>query len=222
MRPLFTILIGFAGGAVGFRLALFTYGLVRRNKPGETKPVRNHRKIHRPIRVTRIAGACSAPRFHSFDRKHSTLARASPLRIVGPSKMKRRAIIIAAIIIGLIASPWILAIAWIAGGSVYGRIDQWRYRPTTEFRAPDWKSPNQKYRYAVLDYVATQVVVPGMTADEVGRLLGPPDSRTAKNEWQYETKRPGWRVIDFSGGGLLIEFDARHRVTKVSKNFWLD
>ena len=136
--------------------------------------------------------------------------------------MKRRAIIVAVAVIGLIASPWILGAVWIAGGTVYGKIDQWRYRPTAEFRDTDWKRPNKKYRYAVLDHVVAKVALVGMQEEEVERLLGKPDSLTQKKEWQYETKRPGWYFIDFSGGGLLVEFDSHHRVIRVSTNLWVD
>jgi len=136
--------------------------------------------------------------------------------------MKRRGIIIAVIVIGLIASPWILGAMWIAGCSIYGKIDELRYSPTAQFQATDWKSPDKKYRYSVLDYVPAKVIIAGMKEEAVEGLLGRPDSLTEKNEWQYETARPGWHFIDFSGGGLLIEFDSHHRVAKISKNLWVD
>jgi hypothetical protein len=135
--------------------------------------------------------------------------------------MKRRGIIIAAIVMAIFASPWILGAMWIAGCSIFGIIDEWRYSPTTHFQATDWKNPDKKYRYAVLDHVAAKVIVAGMKEEDVEELLGRPDSLT-KNAWQYETKRPGWHFIDFSGGGLLIEFDSSHRVVKISKNLWVD
>jgi len=136
--------------------------------------------------------------------------------------MKRRPIIIAAIAIGLIGSPWILGVIWVAGASTYGKIDEWRYNRTTEFRDSTWKLPDKKYRYAVLDYVAEKVVLAGMKEEEVERLLGKPDHLTPQKGWQYETKRPGWHFIDFSGGGLLIEFDSQRSVARVSKNLWVD
>ena len=136
--------------------------------------------------------------------------------------MKRRIVIIAAVVVGLLASPWILGAAWMAGGTVYGKIDQWRYQRTAEFRDADWKRPNRKYRYAVLDHVAAKVVSAGMKEEEVERLLGKPDSVSEKKGWQYETKRRGWYFIDFSGGGLLVEFDSQRRVVRVSKNLWVD
>jgi len=115
--------------------------------------------------------------------------------------MKRRGIIIAVIVIGLIASPWILCAMWLAGCSVYGKVDEWRYSPTTQFQSTDWKRPDKKYRYAVLDYVATKVIISGMKEEAVEGFLGSPDSLTEKKEWQYETARPGWRFLDFNGGG---------------------
>ncbi len=136
--------------------------------------------------------------------------------------LKRRAVIAGIVIVAVLFSPWILAGLWVAGGTVYGKIDQWRYGRTEEFRVADWKRPNLKYRYAVLDHVVDKVVSVGMKEEEVERLLGRPDFVIEKKEWQYETKRPGWHFIDFSGGGLLIEFDPQRSVSRVSKNLWVD
>lgn len=136
--------------------------------------------------------------------------------------MKRRSITIVVSGLVLLASPWILAVLWLGGGTVYGQVEKWYFSPTDRFSAAEWQRPNMKYRYAVLDYVATKVVHSGMTMTEVERLLGTPDFVTDKGEWQYETKRPGWHFIDFSGGGLLIEFDADQLVVKVSQNLWVD
>ena len=111
---------------------------------------------------------------------------------------------------------------WITGGSIYGQIDIRHYQPTTDFREADWKRPDLKYRYAVLDHVAAKVISAGMKEEEVVGLLGKPDSTADKNTWQYETKRPGWYFIDFSGGGLLVEFDPQRRVVSVTKNIWAD
>jgi hypothetical protein len=43
MHPLLTLLIALAGGAAGFWVALFLYGLVRKDKPEDKRPGR--RKI---------------------------------------------------------------------------------------------------------------------------------------------------------------------------------
>lgn len=61
-----------------------------------------------------------------------------------------------------------------------------------------------------------------MTESEIEVILGKPDSITEKKEWQYETKRPGWHFIDFSGGGLLIEFGSDRKAYRISKNLWVD
>lgn len=45
MHPLLTILIIMGGGALGFWLALFAYGLVRKDKKEDRKPGRGRRKI---------------------------------------------------------------------------------------------------------------------------------------------------------------------------------
>jgi hypothetical protein len=136
--------------------------------------------------------------------------------------MKKVILIFIAVVLGGFLAQWILGFVLIAGGSVYGQFDQWRYKPTEEFRESDWKRPDLKYRYSVLDHVAAKVVAVGMKREDVERVLGKPNSITQKGEWQYETQRPGWYFIDFSGGGLLVEFDAQGRVSRVSKNLWVD
>lgn len=136
--------------------------------------------------------------------------------------MKRRPLIICGIVALVVLSPWILGGLWLVAGSVYGKIDLWRYQPTNNFRSADWKRPNLKYRHSVLDYTAANVVSIGMTEPEIEVILGKPDSITEKKEWQYETKRPGWHFIDFSGGGLLIEFSPDQKASRISKNLWVD
>ena len=89
--------------------------------------------------------------------------------------MKRRAVIIAAIVVGLFASSYIIGALWFGGSTVFGKIDQRRYSSTTDFRPGDWKRPNLKYRYAVLDFVATNVVVGGMSRARVEQILGKPE-----------------------------------------------
>lgn len=61
-----------------------------------------------------------------------------------------------------------------------------------------------------------------MTEPEIEGILGKPDWTTKKKEWQYETKRPGWHFIDFSGGGLLMEFGPDRKTSRISKNLWVD
>lgn len=45
MHPLLTILIIIVGGSLGWWLALFAYGLVRKDKNEDRKPGRGRRKI---------------------------------------------------------------------------------------------------------------------------------------------------------------------------------
>jgi hypothetical protein len=40
MNPLLTLLIALAGGALAFWVALFVYGLIRKDKPEDKKPGR--------------------------------------------------------------------------------------------------------------------------------------------------------------------------------------
>lgn len=111
---------------------------------------------------------------------------------------------------------------YIGGATIYGKIDVIRYAPTTEFTSGRWQKPNRKYRYAVLDTVATRIITNGMQERSVSEVLGKPDMIDTNGNWQYETRRPGWRLIDFSGGGLLIEFDSERHVNKASINTWVD
>jgi hypothetical protein len=135
--------------------------------------------------------------------------------------MKKR-LVIGLVVLGILLLPWIIGATWLVGGAIFGEIDTWRYRPTREFRTADWKQPDYKYRYAILDYAAGNIVTNGMSQAAVMDILGKPDIVTEKRAWQYEAKRPGFYIIDFSGGGLLVEFDERDCVSRVSKNFWVD
>ncbi|MEI6084314.1 MAG: hypothetical protein WCS70_08440 [Verrucomicrobiota bacterium] len=121
-----------------------------------------------------------------------------------------------------VTSPFWLMALFIGGNSLLGKLDEIHYSRTTRFDNDRWKSPNKKYRYAVLDGVVSKVVTGGMTEAQVMELLGKPDVTDANNNWQYETKRPGWRFIDFSGGGLLIHFNTNRVVERAEINTWLD
>jgi hypothetical protein len=134
----------------------------------------------------------------------------------------KKRIVIGVVILGILLSPWIISVSWLAGGSLFGKFDSWRYRPTQEFRSTDWKQPNYKYRYSVLDFVVGKIVTNGMSQTAVSDVLGKPDAITDKRAWQYEAKRPGFHLIDFSGGGLLVEFDDKDFVVRVFKNTWVD
>lgn len=124
-------------------------------------------------------------------------------------------------ILSLIAAPYAAMLFWLGGGLLLGKLDEWRYRPTSDFHSSRWRT-NRKYRFAVLDHTATKVISPGQTADEVIALLGEPDTKPNDQEWQYETQRPGFRFIDFSGGGLVIRFTLEGRVDRASTNPWVD
>ena len=111
---------------------------------------------------------------------------------------------------------------YMGGATVYGKVDKIRYAPTAEFTSSRWQKPDRKYRYAVLDTVATRIITNGMQDTAVVELLGKPDLVDTNSNWQYETKRPGWHFIDFSGGGLLVEFDSNRLVQKATVNTWID
>ena len=135
--------------------------------------------------------------------------------------MKKRTII-GLIILAVVTSPWWLGAIFIGGSALRGRIDEGIYQPTTKFDSAKWQEPNRKYRYAVLDTVAKKIITTSMTKTEVERLLGQPDSIGTNNVWQYETKRPGWRLIDFSGGGVAVCFTTNQLVEKTEINTWID
>lgn len=135
--------------------------------------------------------------------------------------MKKMAII-GLLVLAVVTSPWWLFALYLGGASLWGRIDEAHYRPTTNFDAARWQKPERKYRYAVLDSVAKAVVTQGMAETNVRALLGKPDMIDTNANWQYEARRPGWRLIDFSGGGLLVHFGTNRTVQKVEINTWID
>lgn len=133
----------------------------------------------------------------------------------------RRVFIFCSIFILLLLSPWLLSGLAIFSLNVYGKIDDWRYQPTTEFSDSRWKKPDLKYRYSVLEEVIAHQIKPGMTPTDVRALLGEPDS-FAGGGWQYEARRPGWHLIDWQGGGLLIAFSDQNMVVSAERNHWVD
>ena len=135
--------------------------------------------------------------------------------------MKKRNIIGLVVLVAII-SPWLFNAIYIGGSVLYGKVDESRYHPTAKFDSKKWQYPNRKYRYAVLDTVANKTITIGMTKAEVLSLLGQPDVKGTNNTWQYETKRPGWRFIDFSGGGIAIHFTTNNIVEKTEINTWID
>jgi len=135
--------------------------------------------------------------------------------------MKKR-IIIGLVILAVITSPWWLLALYVGGATLWGRVDDARYAPTTHFDATRWQKPDRKYRYAVLDAAAKNVLTQGMTEVRVKQLLGKPDMTDTNQNWQYEARRPGWRLIDFSDGGILVHFDINRVVKDVQINTWID
>jgi len=135
--------------------------------------------------------------------------------------MKKKILVVIAIL-AVLSSPWWAGAIYIGGALISGKIDEVIYRPTTKFSPKKWKKPNQKYRYAVLDTVANTIITTNMINTEVIKLLGQPDSIGTNNVWQYETKRVGWRFIDFSGGGLALHFTTNQLVNKIEINTWID
>ena len=136
--------------------------------------------------------------------------------------MKKKTKIWIFVIIVTLTSPWWVIWSYLGSMTIYGKIDEIVYKPTTQFDSQRWKAKNLKYRYSVLGTVSQIVITQGIPEDSVRQLLGSPDSIDGKGSWQYETKRPGWRLIDFSGGGLLIEFDNERIVRSATNNTWID
>ena len=134
----------------------------------------------------------------------------------------RNRIIIGLAILAAVTSPWWLFALWLGGATLWGRVDEYRYAPTAHFDAARWQRPDRKYRHAVLDAVAKNIVTQGMADSSVRRLLGKPDMTDTNGYWQYEARRPGWHFIDFSGGGFLIQFQTNGLVKDVQINTWVD
>lgn len=116
----------------------------------------------------------------------------------------------------------VAAISLLAGSMAYGPFDEWRYRPAATFDARRWNKPDLKYRYSVLAVVIREIIKPGMTEEQVTALLGPPNAITADEDWQYETQQPGWKIANWTGGGLLIRFDRDRHVVEAADNTLVD
>jgi len=122
----------------------------------------------------------------------------------------------------LILSPWILGGLFFLTHEIYGQFDDWRYPTTTVFDSRRWTKPDLKYRYSVLKQVVNHQISVGMPQTEVRDLLGKPDMETPDGAWCYETKRPGWELIDWNGGGVRIDFSADRKVSLVEDSRWED
>ena len=134
----------------------------------------------------------------------------------------KKGIKIGLIVLAGITSPWWLFAIYLGWGTLIGHIDRVRYAPTTNFESARWQKPERKYRYAVLDTVVKTVVTQGITKAAVIESLGKPDRIDTNNNWQYEAQRPGFRLIDFSGGGVQVHFGTNDVVQSVQNNTWID
>ena len=116
-------------------------------------------------------------------------------------------------IIGLFFSPVIIPFTLDAYDSFF-------YSQSSNFDSSKWSQGPSKYRYSVLDHIIKNVLEKNLTKSQVKSILGEPDRITEEN-WFYESIRPGFRFIDFSGGGLKLEFENRILI-KYSNNTWID
>jgi hypothetical protein len=53
-------------------------------------------------------------------------------------------------------------------------------------------------------------------------ILGEPGQVDVSNVWHYDAERPGWRFIDFTGGGVAVEFDENTVVHEVKDTRWIN
>lgn len=107
-------------------------------------------------------------------------------------------------------------------GSVLGWIDKKIYEDKSAFSSEEWRGGNRKTRFAYIDVLLADDVLKDKTQAEVSELLGEPDWINEERIWCYETERPGWRFIDFSGGGISVEFDESLTVKEVKDTRWID
>ena len=129
---------------------------------------------------------------------------------------------IAIVIFIALTSPWWLTAGCLGVSMIYGEIDEYIYSPTADFDSERWKEGVSKYRYSVLEAVAEGIIEKGISKDNVFGLLGRPDHIDNEGNWQYESIQPGWRLIDFSGGGVLVEYDNDGKVSRSSVSIWID
>jgi hypothetical protein len=122
----------------------------------------------------------------------------------------------------LFLSPWILGGLFFLTHEIYGQIDEWRYPTTNVFDSRRWTKPDLKYRYSVLKQVMNHQISVGMPQAEIRNVLGTPDVVTSDGAWNYETKRPGWELIDRNGGGMRIEFSTDRKVSLIEDSRWED
>jgi len=129
-------------------------------------------------------------------------------------------IISAGILIGLFcipALPFVLA----AGLTAYSEFDEWRYQEPNEFSERKWKS-SDKYRWNSIDLVIEEKLREKIKREEVIAILGAPDKSTPEGHVEYDAERPGFHLIDFSGGGLLIKFTPDGYLESSTNTTWVD
>jgi len=136
--------------------------------------------------------------------------------------LKNRTLIFlaAGLILGILSIP-ALPIIVFTGLSVYGEFDEWRHQTPDEFSERKWKS-NRKYRWVSIDLLINGSLNERMKKEEVIQLLGKPDDITPKGNFEYEAKRPGFHFIDFSGGGLFVEFTPGGYLESSTNTTWVD
>lgn len=136
--------------------------------------------------------------------------------------MKNRKLIIlaAAIVLGLLSIPALPIIAF-TGLSVYGEFDEWRHQTPEKFSERKWNS-SLKYRWISIDLLIEEHLRDGMSKEEVVGLLGEPNNTTPEGSFEYEARRPGFHFIDFSGGGLLVEFTPHGYLESATNTTWVD
>ncbi len=133
--------------------------------------------------------------------------------------MKKRSLIIGLAILCALAS---IPIGLVGVASIASNVDEYRFRPTTEFNSVRWKAGDLKYRFSVVDTVVGRIVLPGMKEPDVIKVLGSPDAVDTTGLSSYHAKRPGIRFINFSGGGIRVDYDPTGAVIRVSDTRWVD
>ena len=98
--------------------------------------------------------------------------------------------------------------------------DSYLYSKKSNFESNKWKEGPSKYRYSVLEYTISHILRKEMSKEEVLSLLGKPD-KNKNNTWQYNAIKPGYRLIDFSGGGIEIKF-SNNKIIEITNNTWVD
>ncbi len=105
--------------------------------------------------------------------------------------------------------------------TAYGEFDEWRHQEPEEFSERKWKS-NKKYRWVSVDLLIEEQLNQKMKKEEVIALLGQPDETTLEGHFEYDADRPGWQIIDFSGGGLLLKFTPQGYLESSINTTWID